>query len=141
MKLSSPSLGFGYRAVACLPAGRQVLLAALRGTAAIPRPSAFDWLFSFGAYVCGSQIRCIYSSGCPTEHPEQRNNKVVTSPMDKIPVNMLAVRLFIIAGNVFGLGEGGDFEDENCLPPLNLIRGTKLHLTIEPPIFCRCCYV
>jgi hypothetical protein len=71
MKLSSPSLGFGYRAVACLPAGRQVLLAALRGTAAIPRPSAFEWLFSFGAYVCGSQIRCIYSSGCPTEHPEQ----------------------------------------------------------------------
>ena len=38
------------------------------------------------------------------------------------------------------LQEVGDFGDENCLPPLNLIRSTKLHLTNEPPIFCRCCY-
>jgi hypothetical protein len=30
--------------------------------------------------------------------------------------------------------------DENCLPPLSLIRSTKLHLTTEPPISCRCCY-
>ncbi len=45
---------------------------------------------------------------------------------------------------VFDLGmqlkEVGDFGDENCLPALNLIRSTKLHLTAEPPISCRCCY-
>jgi len=33
-----------------------------------------------------------------------------------------------------------DFGAQNCLPPLNLIRSTKLHLTTEPPISCRCCY-
>ena len=41
--------------------------------------------------------------------------------------------------NVWRLQEVGDFGDENCLPPLNLIRSTKLHLTTEPPISCRCC--
>jgi hypothetical protein len=38
--------------------------------------------------------------------------------------------------NVLQLQEVGDFGDENCLPPLNLIRSTKLHLTTEPPISC-----
>ena len=42
--------------------------------------------------------------------------------------------------DVLQLQEVGDFGDENCLPPLNLIRSTKLHLTTEPPISCRCCY-
>src|SRR5690606_24280051 len=42
---------------------------------------------------------------------------------------------------VLQLQEVGDFGDENCLPPLNLIRSTKLHLTTEPPISCRCCYL
>ena len=37
------------------------------------------------------------------------------------------------------LQEVGDFEAQNCLPPMNLIRSTKLHLTTEPPIYCRCC--
>ena len=32
------------------------------------------------------------------------------------------------------LQEVGDFEALNFLPALNLIRGTKLHLTNEPPI-------
>ena len=41
--------------------------------------------------------------------------------------------------DVLQLQEVGDFGDENCLPPLNLIRSTKLHLTTEPPISCRCC--
>jgi len=45
-----------------------------------------------------------------------------------------------LACNVLQLQEVGDFGDENCLPPLNLIRSTKLHLTTEPPISCRCCY-
>jgi len=38
------------------------------------------------------------------------------------------------------LPEGGDFEALHCLPPLNLRRSTKLHLTTKPPISCRCCY-
>jgi len=38
------------------------------------------------------------------------------------------------------LQEGADFEAPNCLPPQNLIRSTKLHLTTEPPISCKCCY-
>lgn len=38
------------------------------------------------------------------------------------------------------LQEVGDYRDENCLHPLNLIQSTKHHLTTEPPISCRCCY-
>jgi len=34
----------------------------------------------------------------------------------------------------------GDFEVHNCLPPQNFIPSTKLHLTTEPPIYCRRCY-
>ncbi|MBK7799247.1 MAG: hypothetical protein KA987_15965 [Saprospiraceae bacterium] len=41
--------------------------------------------------------------------------------------------------DVLQLQEFGDFGDENFLPPLNLIRSTKLHLTTEPPIsYMRC---
>jgi hypothetical protein len=42
--------------------------------------------------------------------------------------------------NVLQLQEVGDYEDENCLPPLSLTRSTKLLLTTEPPISFRCCY-
>src|SRR5690554_285829 len=45
-----------------------------------------------------------------------------------------------VATNGLQLQEVGDFGALNCLPPLNLIRSTKLHLTTEPPISCRCCY-
>ena len=50
--------------------------------------------------------------------------------------------LFVLEMGTNGLQlqEVGDFGDENCLPPLNLIRSTKLHLSTEPPISCRCCY-
>jgi len=41
--------------------------------------------------------------------------------------------------NGLQLQEIGDFGDENCLPALNLIRSTKLHLPTEPSISCRCC--
>jgi len=50
---------------------------------------------------------------------------------------------------VLALGEEADFEALNCLPAQNLIPcptapfrpgSSKLHLTTEPPIFCRCCY-
>ena len=46
----------------------------------------------------------------------------------------------MLSANVLQLQEVGDFEAQNCLPPQNLIRSTKLHLTTEPPISCRCCY-
>jgi len=46
----------------------------------------------------------------------------------------------LVAHNGLQLQEVGDFEAQNCLPPQNLIRSTKLHLTTEPPISCRCCY-
>jgi len=45
-----------------------------------------------------------------------------------------------LAANGLQLQEVGDFEALNCLPPQNLIRSTKLHLTTEPPISCRRCY-
>ncbi|MBC7411859.1 MAG: IS30 family transposase [Bacteroidia bacterium] len=45
-----------------------------------------------------------------------------------------------LACNVLQLQEVGDLEAQNYLPALNLIRSTKLHLTTEPPISCRCCY-
>ncbi len=41
--------------------------------------------------------------------------------------------------DVLQLQEVGDFGDEICLPPPNLIRSTKLQVTTEPPISCRCC--
>ena len=41
--------------------------------------------------------------------------------------------------NGWQLQEVGVFEAQNCLPALNLTRSTKLHLTTEPPISCRCC--
>ena len=47
---------------------------------------------------------------------------------------------FTMRHNGLQLQEVGDFEALNCLQPQNLIRSTKLHLTTEPPIYCRCCY-
>jgi len=44
-----------------------------------------------------------------------------------------------LACNVPQLQEVGDLEALNCLPPQNLTRSTKLQLTTEPPISCRCC--
>ena len=44
-----------------------------------------------------------------------------------------------LAHNGLRLQEVGDFEALNYLPPMNLIRSTKLQLTTEPPISCRCC--
>ena len=52
-----------------------------------------------------------------------------------------SVGLFTMTPNGLQLKEVGDFEEPNCLPTVNLIRRTKLHLTTEPPIFCRCCYL
>jgi hypothetical protein len=48
--------------------------------------------------------------------------------------------VFSLIANVLQLGEGGDFEAQNCLPALNLIRSTNVYLTTETPISCRRCY-
>jgi len=42
--------------------------------------------------------------------------------------------------NGLALGEEADLEAENCLPPLNLIRSTKLHLSTEPAFLPNSCY-
>jgi len=42
--------------------------------------------------------------------------------------------------NVLALGEEADFEAQNCLPALNLIRSTKLHLSTEPAFLPNACY-
>jgi|LSQX01.3.fsa_nt_gb hypothetical protein len=65
--------------------------------------------------------------------------KVKLSVRQNVSLSLCTV-VFNIAGNGLQLQEVGDFEAQNCLPPLNLIRSTKLHLTTEPPISCRCCY-
>jgi len=44
-----------------------------------------------------------------------------------------------IAANGLALGEEADFEAENCLPALNLIRRTKLHLTTDPAFLPNAC--
>ena len=42
--------------------------------------------------------------------------------------------------NVLALGEEADFETQNCLPALNLIRSIKLHLSTEPAFLPNACY-
>jgi len=42
--------------------------------------------------------------------------------------------------NGLALGEEADFEAQNCLPALNLIRSTKLHLSTEPAFLPNACY-
>jgi hypothetical protein len=43
--------------------------------------------------------------------------------------------------NVWALGEEADFEAQNCLPALNLIRSTNLHLSTDPAFLPNACYV
>jgi hypothetical protein len=50
-----------------------------------------------------------------------------------------SVLFFLINGNGLALGEEADFEALNCLPALNLIRSTKLHLTTEPAFLPNAC--
>jgi len=42
--------------------------------------------------------------------------------------------------NGLALGEEADFEALNCLPALNLIRRTKLHLSTEPAFLPNACW-
>jgi hypothetical protein len=53
---------------------------------------------------------------------------------------MFTVCSDMLAGNVLALGEEADFEAQNCLPALNLIRSTKLHLSTEPAFLPNACY-
>jgi hypothetical protein len=41
-----------------------------------------------------------------------------------------------VADKILRVLEVGDYEAQNFLPAMNLMRSTKLHLTTEPPIFC-----
>jgi len=51
----------------------------------------------------------------------------------------LLCRFFKLAGNGLALGEEADFEALNCLPPVNLIRSTKLHLSTETAFLPNAC--
>jgi hypothetical protein len=45
----------------------------------------------------------------------------------------------MLADNVLRLGEEADFEAQNCLAALNLIRSTKLQLTTKPAFLPNAC--
>jgi len=47
--------------------------------------------------------------------------------------------LLHITANGLALGEEADFEAQNCLPALNLIRSKKLHLSTEPAFLPNAC--
>jgi len=44
-----------------------------------------------------------------------------------------------MTANGLALGEEADFEALNCLPALNFIRSTKLHLSSEPAFLPNAC--
>ena len=46
-----------------------------------------------------------------------------------------------LAHNGLAVGEEADFEALNCLPALNLIRRTNLHLCTEPAFLPNACYM
>lgn len=45
----------------------------------------------------------------------------------------------LAVANALAIGAVADFKALNCLPAMNLILSTNLHLTTETPITCRCC--
>src|SRR5690554_1759383 len=53
--------------------------------------------------------------------------------------NLLRFIFFSLTANVLALGEEADFEAQNCLPALNLIRSTKLQLSTEPAFLPNAC--
>ena len=57
-----------------------------------------------------------------------------------LSVSCLVEWCYMLTGNGFGLGEGGDFEALHCQPSRNFDRSTKLDLTTKPPLLGRCCY-
>jgi hypothetical protein len=57
-----------------------------------------------------------------------------------IPNGILMFGFSKLRDNVLALGEEADYEALNCLPALNLIRSTKLHLRPEPAFLPNACY-
>src|SRR5690606_11863737 len=66
----------------------------------------------------------------PTKYIE--GIKAVVTKTFTIIFCFLPIILFLISANVLALGEEADFEALNCLPALNLIRSTNLHLSTDP---------
>jgi hypothetical protein len=60
--------------------------------------------------------------------------------MVKNKINIGSLFFIIIGANGLALGEEADFEVLNCLPALNLIQSTKLHLSTEPAFLPNACY-
>src|SRR5690606_22538877 len=56
-------------------------------------------------------------------------------------LNLFWCLSFRVATNGLALGEEADFEAQNSLPALNLIRSTKLQLSTEPAFLPNACYV
>ena len=54
---------------------------------------------------------------------------------------MSVVSSVTLAPNGLAVGEEADFEALNCLPALNLIRRTNLHLCTEPAFLPNACYM
>jgi len=52
---------------------------------------------------------------------------------------LMYLRTVELAHNGLRLGEEADFEALNCLPPVNLIRSTKLHLSTETAFLPNAC--
>jgi len=50
------------------------------------------------------------------------------------------IKILSMTANGLALGEEADFEALNCLPALNLIRSTKLHLSTVPAFLPKACY-
>ena len=67
-------------------------------------------------------------------------SKVVKSPTDKMPVNMVAVRLVIIAANGSRLCEVADFQHKTSIEKLNLKLALNCHRCTEPAILQNRCY-
>jgi len=64
---------------------------------------------------------------------------IKSSQFGKYFYSFFSAQNWRMLANVLQLQEVGDFEAQHCTPPLNFIQSTKLYLTTEPPISCRCC--
>jgi hypothetical protein len=88
------------------------------------------WLFYI--FRCGCLSRLVKMEMC--------QNVQLCALAFLVEVSTVLETRGLVAYNDLQLQEVGDFEAQNCMPPLYLIRSTKLQLTTEPPISCRCCY-
>ena len=63
---------------------------------------------------------------CLTEQQQDTNENYIYNK------NISKLLTVFAQSDVLALGEEADFETLTCLPALNLIRSTKLHLSTEP---------